>query len=64
MGVFTYSTVWEQNQTVSKRCNLLITQNPDPPTVNANAVATVHCYAVFGASVNEPHTSLFNCDFS
>ena len=30
--------VWEQNQAVSKRCNLLITQNPDPPTVNANAV--------------------------
>ena len=30
--------VWEQNQTVSKRCNLLITENPNPPSVNANAV--------------------------
>ena len=54
MRVFTYSTVWEQNQTVSKRCNLLIAQNPDPPTVNANAVATVHCYAVLIIIVNLP----------
>ena len=43
--------VWEQNQTVSKRCNLPITENPNPPSVNANAVLNLihdgegpHCY--------------------